>query len=129
MYKREDLPSYARVRDTHRSILYLHVGNCHLIEGSHSFKLWIFSKLPDNVSIFNYVRREFTVQELSSDLVDSCSSTFGSNFKYTNIVHSPSNFNWQHHAISFLRNAGEKIDLDEIFTKNEYKAYRSMYGV
>lgn len=129
MYKREDLPSYARVRDTHRSILYLHVGNCHLIEGSHSFKIWIFSKLPENVSIFNYVRREFSVQELSSDLIDSCEKTFGSNFKYTDIRHSPSNFNWQHHAISFLRNAGEKIDLEEIFTKNEYKAYRSMYGV
>ncbi|UTF51785.1 EH signature domain-containing protein [Desulfomicrobium sp. ZS1] len=128
IYGYKELPSYARVLDSNRSIIYLHVGNCHMIEGSHSFKLWIFTKLPDDIKILNYTKREFSVSDLSTSIVSECSNKFPNNFYYTSIVHSPSNFNWQHKAISFLRSAGESLDLEEIFTNNEYSLYKKMYG-
>lgn len=128
IYKNKELPSYARVSDSHRSIIYLQVGNCHMIEGSHSFKLWIFSKIPEDNSIFNYTKNNFSVSNLSTEIVYACSNKFLINYKYVDIVHSPFNFRWQHKAIEFLKNNGEQLDIEEIFTKQEYKSYKIMYG-
>lgn len=128
-YGYRELPSYARVLDSNRSMIYLHVGNCHMIEGSHSFKLWIFNKLPDDIKLLNYTKKEFSVYDLSTSIVSECSNKFSNDFDYINIVHSPFNFNWQHKAISFLREYGVQIDLEEIFTPNEYRSYKRMYGV
>jgi len=128
IYKNKELPSYARALDTYRSMIYLQVGNCHFIEGSHSFKLWIFSKIPEDSKIFNYTKREFTVWELSTSLVSDCLKIYKSEFKYTDIVHSPLNFRWQHKAIEFLKENGEVLDLEDIFTTQEYRSYKIMYG-
>lgn len=130
-YQRQNLPEYARVNDSYRSMIYLKVGDFHIIEGSHSFKLWIFKSIPSEASIFDYAVKRFTSQELSSDLARLC-------YRKTNdyygkwpvsIRHNPHGFAWQAEAIDALRKLGVRLDLEQLFSHADYRKYKLKHGL
>jgi hypothetical protein len=129
-YQRQDLPEYAKVQDAYRSMIYLKVGDYHMIEGSHSFKLWIFKDLPADSSIFDYAVKYFTADELSYDLKRACLQA-GTNYSQrpVSIIHNPHSFAWQASAISALRNLGVRLDLEKLFSATDYQAYKRRHGL
>jgi hypothetical protein len=129
-YRSQDVPEYARVNDAYRSMIYLKVGDYHIIEGSHSFKLWIFKDIPAKANIFDYAVKHFTPRELSYELEDLCMQTTS---LYTqppvSIVHNPHSFSWQASAISALRNLGVRLDLEQLFSEEDYREYKWRHGL
>lgn len=125
----KDNISYAKVVGSQISIIYLQVNNCILIEGTHSFKLWIYSKKPEKIDILDYSKQDFTSNEIRNNPLDSCSNEFSGIFNYIGINHHPSGFGWQSKAISFLKAHGAEIDIEEMFSPSEYKKYKIFYGV
>ncbi len=129
-YKKEDLPEYASVKDSQRSMIYLQVGNLHMVEGSHNFKLWIFPKLPSASKILDYQKTHFNRLDLSSYLESRYYSEFGPNAtRPADITHTPANFSWQHKAIQYLKQRGVKVDVEKLFTKKDYSMYIRLKGL
>ncbi|WP_029913831.1 EH signature domain-containing protein [Pelobacter seleniigenes] len=129
-YQRQDLPEYARVNDSYRSMIYLKVGDFHIIEGSHSFKFWIFRDIPSEASIFDYAVKRFTTQELSSDLKYLSlkeAPTYGQ--RPVSIRHNPHGFAWQAEAIAALRRLGLRLDLEQLFSAADYRGYKMRHGL
>ena len=129
-YKKNEVPNYARVEDGDASMIYIQVDKLHLIEGTHNFKLWVFPVLPIKSQILDYSRNAFARDELSGRLslmyrreVDVAE------YPEAAIVHSPFNFNWQHKAIEYLQSYGVNLDLEILFSKNDYALYKRRYGL
>lgn len=129
-YSKEELPNYALVKDTDKSLIYLRVGHCHLVEGSHTCKLWIFPRLPAESNITNYSKEQFSYRELTSKLLDLYLSEAGESTQYESIVHRNSDrFIWENRAIEFLKDQGVSLDIELLFSKADYQRYKRMYGV
>lgn len=129
-YKKGDLPEYAIVRDGSRSMIYLQVGSFHMIEGSHNCKLWIFPKLPEHSDILDPKQIYFDPPELSSKLERMYVSEFGGSAPQpTDIVHHSSNFSWQHRAIVYLRHHGIQLDIEKLFSNQDYARYIKLKGL
>ena len=107
------------------SIIYIDCGDFHIIEGSHSFKLWIYMGLPSDKLA------DYSFNEVShSNLTNSFPREFQKNYPnglHTSITHNPSN--WQSNAIEFLTENGIELDLEKLFYRDEYKRYVSRYGL
>lgn len=129
-YKEEDLPEYAKVNDSYRSMIYLQVGGLHMIEGSHNVKLWIFPKLPEASRILDYQATQFSPPALSSSLARLYANEFGDNADPPiDIIHNPKNFLWQYQAITYLRGHGIKLDIEKLFSKIDYSKYIRSRGL
>lgn len=129
-YKPEELPEYARVKDTYRSMIYLQVGNIHMIEGSHNCSLWLFPRLHNKSRILTYEVKDFTPKQLGKGLEEEFFGTFpASSSNPVSIRHSPDNFSWQHSAIFSMKQMGVKLDIEKLFNKTDYKKYKRMYGI
>ncbi|HDL90049.1 MAG TPA: hypothetical protein ENG14_04010 [Thermodesulforhabdus norvegica] len=128
-YRKDELPEYAKVKDSYRSMIYLQVGHCHMIEGSHSFKLWLFPRLPTNAGITQYSKRRFDPKELSYDLERLYLDEFG---KYVKapiaVIHYP-NLAWQAAAIKFLQGEGLSLNIEKLIEPGFYRDYKSKYGL
>ncbi len=128
-YKQNELPEYAKVKDPHRSMIYLQVGHCHMIEGSHSFKLWLFPNLPERATIIEYSTREFSPYALSYTLEANYHKEFRNQDRQPiAIIHYP-NLLWQHKAIKFLKSEGIYPDIEKLFTPKDYATYKYRYGL
>lgn len=127
-YKKEELPEYAKVKDSHRSMIYLQVGNCHMIEGSHSFKLWLFPKLPSNAAIVDYSKQIFYPKHLSYIIESKYQMEFGNNSKQPlAITHYP-DLAWQEKAIKYLKSEGIHLDIEQLINPQNYPTYINRYG-
>lgn len=122
-YKNEDLPQYAKVKDTYRSMIYLNVGGLHMIEGSHSFKLWIFPQLPEGTRILDPCVTQFHPMDLSSILHNKYLRINPQGPIPAEIRHMPQYFAWQRAAINYLRDHGIKLDVEKLFSKQDYREY------
>jgi hypothetical protein len=129
-YNKEDLPEYARMNDSYRSMIYLKVGHVHLIEGSHDVKLWVFPQLPKATNILSYQHKQFSAPSLSSVLKGQYDNEFGYGAAPpAEIVHQPKNFFWQHQAINRLKGFGIKLDVEKLFSKQDYTKYIRIHGL
>lgn len=128
-YRRHELPEYALVKDLYRSMIYLRVGEIHMIEGSHSFKLWIFPELPSEINLLNYSIKELSPQDLSSNIKHAYLKEYHSDWnRIAEIVHNP-NISWQAKAIEHLRRLGVAVDVEELFSSDDYWIYKSKVGL
>ena len=129
LYKASELPNYAYVKDTHRSIIYLNVGNCHMIEGTHNFSLRIFSKLAEKSRhILDPSKEIYQPNQLGKWLVEQYQSEFDDH-DYIEIIHSPFSFSWQKKAIEYFCTHGIKLDLEKMFSPKDYEAYKYTHGL
>jgi len=92
-YKREHLPSYSKVSDGNKSLIYVEMDQAHIVEGTHSCYLWIYASLDDTADVKNYSKSRFTYSDLTSGMNSKmamlgCEST-------NKIQHNPANYNWQ----------------------------------
>jgi len=128
-YKRGEIPQYATVNNPDISMIYLQVGDLHVIEGTHNFKFWVFPAIPYKARVLNYARKQFEKRELSGGLHDLYKQEFGFNDPVADITHAPKNCNWQSKAIKYLQAYGIKLNIEALFSKEDYLLYRRLYGL
>jgi len=128
-YRKDELPEYAKVSDSYRSMIYFQVGHCHMIEGSHSFKLWLFPKLPDNTGITKYSQTNFHTDELSYRLRNSYVAQFGQHAKTPIALTHHQNLNWLAEAIKFLQSEGVFPNIEKLIEPSSYRDYKFRYGL
>lgn len=108
-----------------KAIIYLDCGDFHLIEGSHSFKLWVYLAPPSR----KYVGYEVT--SLSHfDLTQMVPKTYKKEYpslEYIGIVHSPST--WQNKVFEFLSENGISLDVEALLSKQDYRRYVERFGL
>lgn len=110
-------------------MIHLQVGTCHMIEGSHNCKLWIFPKLPEGTNITQYSRRNFSPRDLSYNLENMYRQEFGQYAKEPiSITHYP-DLAWQAKAIKFLQSEGVSPDIEKLLEPRSYRDYKFRHGL
>jgi hypothetical protein len=128
-YRKDELPEYAKINDASLSIIYLQIGHCHMLEGSHNFKLWLFPRLPANTGIAQYSRRNFVRDELSYGLEKLYMDEFGQHSKAPMaVIHHP-DLAWQAAAIKFLQGEGVYPHIEKLIEPGSYQDYKFRYGL
>ena len=137
-YRQSELPSYAHLADNDKCIIYMQVGDFHIIEGSHSSYLWIYDRLPSQQHIHNYNVGSFGVRELGVGLKEVYAREFQhrqddffseqSLFPFR-IQHNPINLSWQRSALRALHYCGLDIDAEAVLSEEDYQTLRQRYGL
>jgi hypothetical protein len=108
-----------------KAIIYLDCGDFHLIEGSHSFKLWVYLAPPSR----KYVGYE--VASLSHfDLTNMVPKAYKKDYPslgYAAVVHSPSA--WQNKVFEFLADNGISLDVEALLNREDYRRYVARFGL
>ncbi|MEA1967625.1 MAG: EH signature domain-containing protein [Thermodesulfobacteriota bacterium] len=122
-YKKEHLPSYSIVKTTDKSLIYVQLGsgNAHLIEGSHSCRLWIYRHLHDSAVVFDYSKTNVSYPELTQEL-----NSHMREFAEADIIHN--RITWQHKALKTLNRIGINIRAQDVLTLEDYKEFKRKFG-
>ncbi len=127
-YKSEHLPSYSKMKNTDKSLIYVQLGEdaAHLIEGSHVCKLWIYKQLHESAVVFDPSKKTVTYNEMTQGLNSRMiNSGCGAEAQ---ITHNPP-ITWQHKALTALNEIGIRIGAEDVLTINEYKEFKRRFGV
>lgn len=125
-YKAEHLPDFSLVTDDNRSIIYVDIGNAHLVEGSHSCYLRIYRNLDASATVFDYAKSKQTYYGLTSRL-EGQMANLGHNSQ-ANITHNPTNFSWQRKAIETLKDLRVPINMKDVLTPDDYRSFVRRFG-
>lgn len=115
-FSAEELPDYATVSGSETSTIYLQVGHLHMVEGSHSFAMRLFSDISQVSEILDYETRRFPHSKLTimRDGVER-------------IRHTPNRF-WQHNAIRYMKEHGILLNIEKLFSERDYRDYIKIHG-
>ena len=127
-YKPEHLPQLYKVTTNNKSILHVQVGNAHLIEGSHSAKLWIYRGLSEQAVVFDYNKTQVSYSDLTANLADQMRDNYGQDLLVDSIKHYP-NLTWQKKALDALKIAGVEVDSKAVLIEKDYLKYIRKFGV
>ena len=128
-FEEEELPAYAIVRDS-RSMIYINVAGVHIIEGSHNRAIYGVPQLPQASQILDFGVREFHERDLGMGLLEQYEAEFnGNGDDQLQVTHHPENFNWQHKVIEYLQRQGVALDIEKLFTPQDYRRYKRIHGL
>jgi hypothetical protein len=125
-YKKEHLPDFSLITDDSRSIIYVDIGNAHLVEGIHSCYLRIYKSLDASATVFDYAKPKQTYYGLTSILEEQMAN-LGHNSQ-ANITHNPTNFSWQRKAIETLKYLNVPVTIKDVLTPDDYRAFVRKFG-
>ena len=140
-FKKEELPAYAIVHDSRsmidleRSMIYLNVADnvadVHIIEGSHNRAIYGVPQLPKASQILNFGIREFDERALGMGLLEQYAKEFNGHRRDPLYVphHHSKNFNWQHRVIRYLQDQEVALDIEKLFTPDDYRRYKRIHGL
>ena len=126
-YKAEHLPSYSMVTNSDKSLIYVQLGNgdAHMIEGSHSCKLWIYKRLYGSAVVFNYSKTVVSYSELTNELHSRM-------WKFNCGAEAYINHDailWQYKALTTLNSIGINIRAQDVLTVEDYQVFKRRFGV
>jgi len=125
-YRAEHLPDFSIVADGDKSIIYVDLGDAHIIEGSHTCYLWIYKALDPSATVFDYGKIQETYSGLTAGLDRKMwDKGVGSR---ANITHNPIHFSWQRKAIETLANLRVPVTIKDVLTPDDYRAYVRRFG-
>ena len=131
-FREEELPAYAIVNDPRysRSMIYLNVAGVHLLEGSHNRFVYGVPRLPQASQILNFGIREFDERALGMGLLEQYAEEFnGQRCDRLKVWHSPKTFDWQYKVIQYLQRQGVALDIEKLFTRQDYSRYKRIHGL
>ncbi len=108
-----------------KAVIYLDCGDFHLVEGSHSFKIWVYLAAPGE-ALRSYERNTFS----HSDLITTIPATYRRlypSLPYEAIVHTP--HTWQSKVFQFLADNGIELDIEQLLSKQDYKLQLAKFGI
>lgn len=117
--------SFARLEDmSDKALIYLDCGDFHLIEGSHSFKIWTYLARP-SPEVASYDRLSFS----HYDLTKKFPKQYAKANPDTQHLAVPHQGMWQRRVFEFLAENGIRLDIEELLTKQDYRAYLQNFGM
>lgn len=116
-------PYYVRIRDSQSknlAIFYLNLGNAHIIEGTHNFKLMIFPKIPPysslSVNILSTERNDFRLK---------LKMLYEKNFNSSDYFEKVHIGNWRRAAVKYLQELDiPLLESDVMSTESFHRSYR-----
>ncbi|MCC4264420.1 EH signature domain-containing protein [Oceanimonas baumannii] len=108
-----------------KAVIYLDCGDFHLVEGSHSFMIWVYLAPPSS-SLQSYERNSFTHHELTKNIPAKYQSQYPG-LPHAAIRHMP--HAWQNHVFAFLANNGIGLDIEQLLDERDYDIQLRRYGV
>ncbi len=126
-YKKEELPSYARVTSQNTSMIYLNIDDkVHMIEGSHSFTLKLMDRLPSRCRVNDYSLNVITNDELRTTVGHQYRNEFVDEDGILEAQHDQ-HLNWQHKALLFLSKR-VKISASDVLGKDRLRQFKQKFG-
>lgn len=109
---------------TDKAIIYVDCGDFCLVEGSHSFKLWVYLAEP-GVLITDWNKKTLSHEDLTRETPMQYKAMFG-DLPYTDIMHAK---NWQNKVFEFLGSHGIELDIEALLSPADYKRYLQKHGI
>jgi len=125
-YDAGHLPDFSTISDGQRSIIYVDLGNAHLLEGSHNCYLWIYKTLANTATVFDYSKKEESYSGLTARM--NLIMQREGHQSITHINHNPSNFSWQRKAIEALKDLRVPVTMKDVLTPNDYRVFVRRFG-
>lgn len=124
---KEMLSSYARMDGSmsDKAVIYLDCGDFHIVEGSHSFKIWLYQERPDP-SFVNYDKNYYTHSDLTIKLPRQYRKDHKGK-RYAAITHYPTT--WRKKVLEFLVDHDVELEWPSLFGKGEWKYYKNLHGI
>jgi len=116
--KEESRIHFSRYDKSDTAIIALDCGEFYIVEGSHSFKIWIYLAPPARDMLFDYSIDTFSHQALIRDLPQSYEAEYPE-LEYLAQRHYP-NIGWQHKVLSFLGRQGIEVRPEDVLTQKDY---------
>ena len=111
---------------TDTSIIFVDCGDFHIVEGSHSFKLWIYPGRPVK-ELTDRARYSVDIEEFRKILPDLY---LQSGRQVAGIRHTPSPGTWQYKALQIMiRRHGADLEPYRMMTEDSYNAMRRRVGM
>ena len=128
-YKKDHLPEFSNVSTGDKSIIHVRLtGHTHLIEGSHSAKLWVYKGLTEKAIVRDYTKKSVSYRDLTSGLSEEMYDENGKRLLIDSIIHHPP-LTWQNKTLSALKAAGLVINPEDVLTENDYFEYKRKFGL
>ena len=128
-FDKKELPAYAIVSGS-RSMIYLNVAGVHIIEGSHNRAIYGVPRLPQASRILDFGIRKFHERALGKGLLEKYAAEFnGHRRDQLEVRHRSKTFNWQYQVIQYLQLQGVTLDIEKLFTRQDYFRYKRIYGL
>ncbi len=108
-----------------KAVIYLDCGDFHLIEGSHSFKIWVYFATPSE-SLRTYEQNHFSHADLTKAIPSEYKKTYP-RLPFDSFVHSPNT--WQNNVFNFLANNGIELDVEQLLSPQDYRYELSRFGL
>lgn len=105
-----------------KAIIYVDCGDFYLVEGSHSFKIWVYLAPPGKL-VPSYDCSSFTHGELTHITPSQYSAMYG--LPYEAVTH---NGTWQSKVINFLAEHGVELDIESLLSPAEYRGHLAIHG-
>lgn len=110
---------------TDKAVIYLDCGDFHLVEGSHSFKIWVYLAPPSDL-LTSYQRSSFSHSDLTTKVPGDYRRTYPS-LPCDAFVHTP--HTWQYKVFSFLADNGIGLDMEQLLSPADYKNQLQRFGI
>lgn len=108
-----------------KAVIYLDCGDFYLIEGSHSFKIWVYLAPPSDM-LTTYEKRIFSHAALTSTIPAGYKKRYD-NLPLASIVHTP--HTWQHKVFTFLADNGIGLDMEQLLSRQDYQYLLRRFGI
>ena len=128
-FDKKELPAYAIVSGS-RSMIYLNVAGVHILEGSHNRAIYGVPRLPQASRILDFGIRKFHERALGKGLLEQYAAEFnGHRRDQLEVRHRSETFNWQHQVIQYLQLQRVTLDIEKLFTRQDYFRYKRIHGL
>lgn len=107
-----------------KAAIYLDCGDFHLVEGSHSFKIWVYLAQP-GPAMKSYEKNLFSHSDLTIELPKVYKKLYPG-LGYEAVTH---NGTWQRKVFDCLAENGIGVDIEKLLSKQEYRSYLNRHGV
>lgn len=108
-----------------KAVIYLNCGQFHVIQGSHSFKIWLYLDVPSRL-IADYGVTYLEHHDLTGRIPNEYRKEHPG-LPMASITHHPGT--WRNNVIQFLADNGIELDIEQLMTKTDYKAYMQRFGM
>ncbi|SHJ99738.1 EH_Signature domain-containing protein [Desulfatibacillum alkenivorans DSM 16219] len=124
------LPHYNSLSDYDTSVIYLNLGKCHLIEGTHNYRLWLHGKLPPKNPIDFPFFSGLSSRDLGMGLKEQYEKAIRTGKQGPppiGVIHSR-NLTWQKNAIKGMKKFGLRVDPEKVLSAQDYDEYLEKFG-
>lgn len=108
-----------------KAVIYLDCGDFHLVEGSHSFKIWVYLAAPGD-SLRSYEKITFSHFDLTRSIPADYKKLYPG-LPFDGFVHTPGS--WQNNVFKFLAKNGIELDVEALLSAEDYKIGLRRFGL